>query len=135
MKLSFVLNTGGRNGAVSQRLCNNDFYEAKVLPYLGKVSETEGYMQFQGIGKLHILALEFAKTDCLEDGLKVGCHVNSQVKGPDAKIDNRTGLLPDGSFDPLLVHPGIHGQNMAERDLNNYYGYNGLKSENGGKSF
>ncbi len=59
---------------------------------------------------------------------------NRQVKGPDGKVDCRTRLLPDGTFDPLLMHPGSHGQNMSERDLNNPYGYAGLRSHNGGKS-
>ena len=128
----------GRDGAVYQRLCNGDFYDAVVVPYLGAVGETgeEKYMDFIGKGKLHNLALQFAQPGCLENGsLKgFGCHGNRQVKGPDGKVDCRVRLLPDGTFDPLLMHPGSHGQNMSERDLNNPYGYAGLRSDNGGKS-
>ena len=101
----------GRNGAVYQRLCNRDFYEAVVVPYLGNVSQTEGYMEFFGKGKLHNLALEFAKPGCLEDGALFGCHGSKQVKGLDGKVDCRVRLLiQDGSFDDLLMHPGSHSQ-------------------------
>ena len=56
------------------------------------------------------------------------------MKGPDGKVDCRTSLLPDGTFDHLLMHPGTHAQNTSEVDRNNPYGYPGLKSGNGGKS-
>jgi hypothetical protein len=91
-------------------------------------------MDFTGTGKLHNLALEFAQLGCLENGDLI-CHGITQVKGPDGKLDCRVRLLPNGTFDHLLRHPGTHSQNMAEVDRNNPYGYAGLRSDTGGKSF
>ncbi len=71
----------GRSGAVIQRLCNKDFYEAIVVPYLGDVGETgvSKYMDFIGTGKLHNLALEFAQPGCLENGSLKGSRQKDQM--------------------------------------------------------
>ena len=65
----------GGGGAIYQRLVNGDFYDAVVVPFLGKVQETgvEKYLTFEGMGQLHNLALEFAQPGCLENGSLKGC--------------------------------------------------------------
>ena len=50
-------------------------------------------------------------------------------------MDCRVRVLPDGTFDHLLMHPGSLSQNMSEIDQNNFYGYSGVNSDNVGKSF